>query len=92
MVTYVRPDNYKGYSKINHYHMYTKLECEVIDNSWYRENGVTINGKSVNDKYVIHCYNYKGVLLYTYSYDTRDEANLAFKNITSYTSGWKRID
>ena len=75
LAIYERPDTYRGYSKINHYHQYCKLVCEKLDFSEERQCGIFINDQSVKDLFSIVAYNYKDDVVYRYNFDNRDDAN-----------------
>ena len=75
LAIYERPDTYRGYSKINHYHQYCKLVCERLDFSEERQCGIFINDQPVKDLFSIVAHNYKDDAVYRYNFDNRDDAN-----------------
>lgn len=75
LAVYERPDTYRGYSKINHYHQYCKLVCERLDFSEEHQYGILINGQPVKDLFSIVVYNYKDEVVYRYNFDNSSEAN-----------------
>lgn len=81
IATYKRNDTYRGYSKINHYHVPTEIRCYVIDNSDERELGILVNGKPCEDGYDVVEYNYKGQATYRHHFTSKEEANSCFLNI-----------
>lgn len=75
LAIYERPDTYRGYSKINHYHQYCKLVCERLDFSEERQCGIFVNDQPVKDLLSIVARNYKDEVVYRYNFDNRDDAN-----------------
>ena len=75
LAIYERPDTYRGYSKINHYHQYCKLVCERLDFSEERQCGIFINDQPAKDLFSIVAYNYKDDVVYRYNFNNRDDAN-----------------
>ena len=75
LAIYERPDTYRGYSKINHYHQYCKLVCERLDFSEERQCGIFVNDQPVKDLFSIVARNYKDEVVYRYNFDNRDDAN-----------------
>ena len=75
LAIYERPDTYRGHSKINHYHQYCKLVCEILDFSEERQCGIFINNQLVKDLFSIVVHNYKDEVVYRYNFDNRDDAN-----------------
>lgn len=90
IVVYKRPDTYKGYSKINHYHIPTKIECFFVDHTDERNMNITRDGEIWEDEYKFRTYNYKDSVIGVYSYTDRNEANKVLKNVMSWESGWVR--
>lgn len=88
VATYTREDTYKGYSKINHYHIPTEIRCYVCDCSTEREMGIKVNGNLCPDGYDIVEYNYKGVATYRHHFTDRDKANECFVAIMKKIGGF----
>lgn len=89
---YVRPNTFHGYHRVNHYHIATEIKCFFVDYSKERDMKVyRSDGKFWLDHYEIKTYNYKRNHLWTYSYTDKNEANEAFKNITSYYTDWRCV-
>ena len=78
VATYTRPDTYRGWHKINHYHVPTEIRCYIFDNSEEREIGMLVNGEPCEDEYAVCTYNYKGNHLHTYHFKDRSNANEFF--------------
>lgn len=91
IATYIRPDTYKGHSRINHYHWATKVCCSVYDYTEERNMGIMINNVPCPDTYHICVYNYKNDVIARYVYNNRDEANTAFIAIKKNTTGLIKV-
>lgn len=88
---YVRNDTYKGYSRINHYHIPVKMECYFNDYSDERGLNVTLNGALCTDTYEIVTLNYNGDVVWRYLSNMKEDANHHFKCITSWEHGWRKV-
>ena len=91
IAVYERKDNYKGYSKINHYHIVTELRAYVCDCTEERNIGILVNGKPCPDTYDVVEYNYKGEVIYRHHFVDRNKANSCVKSIIANIGGFKRI-
>lgn len=84
LAIYEQPDTYHGHSKINHYHQYCKLVCEILDFSEERQCGIFINDQPVKDLLSIVAHNYKDEVVYRYNFDNRDDANNCLLRLLKY--------
>lgn len=92
VATYKREDTYKGYSRINHYHIPTEIRCYICDNSEERKTGIMVNGEPCKDYYDICEYNYKGECTYRHHYTDKESANKCFVNIMKNIGGFRKED
>lgn len=91
VTTYKRPDTYKGYSRINHYHVSTEIRCYIYDNSEERSMGFTINGNPTPDYYDVVEYNYRGEATYRHHFTDKSNANSCVKAILTEFKNFKKV-
>ena len=91
VATYKRKDIYRGYSRINHYHIPTELRCYISDNSEERKMGILVDGEVCKDGYNIVEYNYKGDAIYKHHFEDKDSANNCFVALCKNIGGFRKI-
>ena len=91
IATYIRPDTYRGYNRINHYHIPTEIRCYIYDNSKERSMGITINGNSIPDYYDVVEYNYREEATYRHHFADKSDANNCVKAILTEFKDFKKI-